>query len=155
MYVPKDGEVINFIKKMILDLRNVDLQNVDLRNVDLQNVDLRSLKEDFKLPPFETLKGLKKLQLPEQLRQHYDINDNEIYDVISDFDKSPCELTNIQKQLRKKYLGIIVSHMNKDNHGITQNLKSMSTQTQVQIILSLALQLGLQLWVELDLDLKE
>ena len=129
----KNEDVIEFIKKMISDLQNV--------------------KEDFKLYPFDILNNLKKLKVPEQIRQYYDIKDSEVYDVITDFDKSPSELTINQKQLRKKYLGIILSLMNHNNDTIkmmiTKNLESMSTRTPAQLRLNLVLQIATHLFTKL------
>ena len=127
------GDLIDFIKKTISDLQNQ--------------------KEDFNLP-FEILNmRIKKLKVPEQIRQYYDIKDSEVYDVITDFDKSPSELTINQKQLRKKYLGIIISLMNQSNDVIkmmiTKNLESMSTRTPAQLRLNLVLQMATHLFTEL------
>ena len=125
-------DVIEFIKKTISDLQNV--------------------KEDFRLP-FEIFIKLKKLQVPEQIRQYYDIKDSEIYDVITDFDKCPSELTINQKQLRKKYLGITLSLMNHNNDVIkmiiSKNLESMSTRTPAQLRLNLVLQIVTHLFTKL------
>ena len=97
--------------------------NADVKQPQIK---ISKLHEHFMLPPFE-----EGMPIPEELKQYYDIKDREVYDVITDFDKSPSELSNIQKQLRKKYLGIILSLMNQSNdmikNIIAKNLNSMPT----------------------------
>ena len=124
--------ISDVIIKTLSDLQNpqsyFNVPKVGLQKGGLQKGGLQKggSLDHFMLPPFE-----EGMPIPEELKQYYDIKDREVYDVITDFDKSPSELSNIQKQLRKKYLGIILSLMNQSNdmikNIIAKNLNSMPT----------------------------
>jgi hypothetical protein len=81
---------------------------------------LRNFTENFILPEF------KQEPVPEQIEnilKPYNITQREVYDVINDFDEPADKLTLIQKELRKKYLVIILQFMDKYKDDLKKMLK--------------------------------
>jgi len=98
-------------------------------------------EEGFVLPPFDE-KGMTIGEVPPELKA-YNITSREVYDVVNDFDLSPVNLTKTQKELRKKYLNIILiqyenlkkallteSNPIPINQNILQNIPPLSQNSQ-------------------------
>ena len=83
-------------------------------------------REGFNLPEF------KEEPLPEEIEnilKPYKITQRELYDVIDAFDESPDKLSSNQKELRKKYLQIILQFMDKYKDDLKNMLKEKINPT--------------------------
>ena len=95
----------------------MDFENILKYVYQMQNV----RREQFLLPPFDE-KSMG--EVPPELKQ-YNVTNRELYDVGKDFDIAPVNLTKTQKELRKKYLYIILTIMNKSRESMKKSLENM------------------------------
>jgi septum formation topological specificity factor MinE len=93
--------------------------------------------EPFVLPDFDELEGLlKKAPMPDDIKNilRYTMSEREIYDVFDKFDESPDKLSSNEKQLRKKFLEIILKLVNTYENDIKVKIKEMSVGLENSII---------------------
>ena len=95
---------------------------MDFENILKYFYQMRNVRqEQFLLPPFDE-KSMG--EIPPELKQ-YNVTNRELYDVSKDFDIAPVNLTKTQKELRKKYLYIILTIMNKSRESIKKSFENM------------------------------
>ena len=90
--------------------------------------ELAQTQEGFVLPPYVNAHDT---YIPDELKK-MGISSREIYDVISDFDMSPVDLTKTKRELRKKYLQILLNLMNNEQIKTLLFSKKMSPSSSIQ-----------------------
>lgn len=75
--------------------------------------------EHFVLPPYSDSGPP-----PSSIFQQYSIDPKEYYDVVAKFDLPPSSLNDVEKELRKKYLNILLNIIKNERDNVKRNAAS-------------------------------
>ena len=127
---------MSFDLNKIYDTIKTQISTLPVVQAHIQAVEISSSVEHFTLPPFPptmpSFQDILKKNPEDQVVQtfvKYNVDQREVYDVISDFDQSPNNLSQQKATLRKKYLNIILSVMDDRNDMMKKTLTQMSTNS--------------------------
>ena len=105
----------------------------DIMNIIKEQIALLPTKENFNFGPY---KGSETDEdIPKELKK-YNVTNREVYDVLTDFDRLPNQLTNKQKQLRKKYLKIILALIDENRDMLKMKISKESGFMNIVPLLS-------------------
>ena len=121
---------MSFDLNKMYDTIKTQISTLPVVQAHIQAISTNSSIEHFTLPPFPPLEQIPNFK--DILKSHpddpvaqtlvtYNVDQREVYDVISDFDQLPNNLSNDKKVLRKKYLNIILSVMD-DKHDTVKSI---------------------------------